>query len=238
MSTESDSPVSTEIVGDVAVVTMDDGKANAFSHANIDAIHAGLDQAAAEAGAVVITGREGRFSAGYDLSVMSGSEADRVALVKAGAELFMRVYGFELPVVAACNGHALAAGALLLLSADTRFGANIEKAKLGLNEVSIGMTLPLFGIELAQERLSKRHVNQATVLAQVYNPTEAVDVGYLDHLVEPDALHTTAVTHAQGLAEYVRRGALAGTKLNLRGPMIERVLAGLDADLNGFSVDA
>lgn len=234
MSTETDSPISLEIVGDVAVITMDDGKANAFSHASIDGIHAGLDRAAADAGAVMITGREGRFSAGYDLAVIAASDAERVALVKAGAELFMRIYGFELPVVAACNGHALAAGAVMLMSADTRFGADIDKAKIGLNEVSIGMLLPLFATELAEARLSKRHLTQATAMAQVYNPNQAVDVGYLDHLVDASDLHSTALAHAQELATYVRRGAMAGTKNNLRGPMIERVLAGLDADLATF----
>jgi enoyl-CoA hydratase len=93
--------VTYELDGDVAVITFDDGKANALSHAAIDALNAALDRAAGESKAVVLVGRPGRFSAGFDLSVMNGGVDAVRALVGAGAELSVRMYMFERPVVVA-----------------------------------------------------------------------------------------------------------------------------------------
>ena len=84
-------PVQLTIEDGVAVVRLDDGKANAVSHTLLDQVHAALDTAQADATAVAFIGREGRFSAGFDLSVMTqGADATR-GLVKAGGELLMRV---------------------------------------------------------------------------------------------------------------------------------------------------
>src|ERR671937_275495 len=76
--------------------------------------------------------------------------------------LFARMYGSAVPIVVACTGHAVAAGALLLLGADYRVGARGE-FQIGLIETKLGMVLPQWAVELAQERLSKRHLQQATV---------------------------------------------------------------------------
>ncbi len=123
----------------VARLSLDDGKANAISHAMLDAVNGALDRAEKEAGAVLIAGRPGRFSAGFDLSVMRSGGAAVGELVGGGARLALRLYEFPSPVVAACTGHALAMGAILLLASDTRLGARGD-FKLGLNEVAIGMT--------------------------------------------------------------------------------------------------
>src|SRR4051812_31814606 len=129
--------VTTTIDDGVAVVTMDDGKMNAVSHAVLADLHAALDTALADARSVCIVGNEKALSAGFDLAVMTGADPDAViALVKAGAELMMRLYVHPQPTVAAVTGHAMAAGALLALSCDTRIAAP-GRAKIGLNEVGI-----------------------------------------------------------------------------------------------------
>ena len=151
------STTSYEVTGDVAVLRLDDGKANAVGYETLAAITDAVSDAEQSAGALVICGREGRFSAGFDLSVIGeGPEAAR-DLVAAGARAAARIYGAGVPVVAACTGHALAFGAIMLLSSDVRIGADID-AKIGLTEVSIGMPLPIFAVELARDRLSPRHL--------------------------------------------------------------------------------
>ena len=144
-----------ELDGKVAVLSIDDGKANAIGHEMIDDMNTALDKAEHEARSVMIIGRPGRFSAGFDLSVMTGEPRGMQALVKAGADLILRLYMHPQPVIAACTGHALAAGSLLLLASDTRIGIKGD-FKIGLNEVAIGMALPIFAVELARDRLSKR----------------------------------------------------------------------------------
>jgi enoyl-CoA hydratase len=217
-----------ELDGKVAVLTLDDGKANALSPDMIETIGKALDRAESEAGAVAIFGRPGRFSAGFDLSVM-GSGPDAAAdMVISGAELLLRLYEFPRPTVIGATGHALAAGALLLCAADTRIVTRGD-FKIGLNEVAIGMTLPIFGTELARDRLSKRHFDAAVIQAHLYDGDGAVDAGFADRCVEADALRNEVMQTAAALAQHPR-GSYAGTKLQARRETIARIRASLEAD--------
>ena len=147
-----DEIVQFELRDGIALVRMDDGKANAFSHAMLEALGRAFDRAEKEARAIVLAGRPERFSGGFDLKVMNQGGPAVPELVLAGARFAIRVYECPLPVVIACTGHALAMGAVLLLAPDLRLGAR-GAYKIGLNEVAIGMTLPGFAVELARERL-------------------------------------------------------------------------------------
>jgi enoyl-CoA hydratase len=216
--------VTTERDGSVLVVHLDDGKANALSTDVIAAVSAAVHEAEADAtvAAVVLHGRPGKFCAGFDLNVMRGGDiAAVVGLVSDGGDLVRRLYGSSVPVVAACTGHALAAGALLLLGCDLRVGADVD-CKIGLNEVAIGMVLPGWALTIAGERLSLRHRQQAVALARVYGAREAVDAGYLDRVVADDAVLSTAVAEAAALGSLDRR-AYAGTVRAFRGAVLDRM---------------
>ena len=213
--------VSVERRDSVLVVHLDDGKANALSSSMIAAIGAALDQAESDdsIGAMVLHGREGKFCAGFDLSVMRGGDISAMAnLVCDGGELVSRLYGSSIPVVAACTGHALAAGALLLLGCDVRVGADVD-CKIGLNEVAIGMVLPDWAFNIAVERLSRRHLQLAVATARVTDARGAVDVGYLDEVAPVDAVLDVAVARATELAALNGR-AYAGTVRALRGELL------------------
>jgi enoyl-CoA hydratase len=229
-------PLTTTIEDGVAVVRFDDGKANVLSHAAIDAFEAALDRAEVEARAVCIVGREGKLSAGFDLSVMTGGPDGARELVSRGAELLMRLYMHPQPVVVAVTGHALAAGALLALACDVRIGADVP-AKIGLNETSIGMPLPLFATELARDRLSPTAFVRATLGAEIYDPEGAVQAGYLDRVVPLDEVVEAAIAEANRLSAY-RAGAYARSKEVLRRATVDRIRAGTAADLALFSVEA
>jgi len=213
----------------IAVIHLDDGRANSLAPGMLAAIEQALDRAEQEAAAVVLVGREGRFCAGFDLATMgSGPEAAH-EMVLAGAELLLRLATFPVPVVAACTGHAMAAGALLLLASDLRLGCP-GKFKIGLNEVTLGMTLPLFAMEMARERLSKRHLSRATSLAEIYAPEGAIDAGYLDRLEEPGSLLKVARAEATRLGE-LKQPAFRLTKQRNAEAMVDRIRAKLRDDL-------
>jgi enoyl-CoA hydratase len=158
----------------------------------------------------------------------SGPEPMR-RLVIAGAELLFRIALHPLPIAIGCSGHALAAGALLLLASDARLGARGD-FKIGLNEVAIGMRLPVFAYELARERLSKRHWLRATTQAEVYAPEAAVDAGYLDSVHEPAALAGAALAEARRLAE-LPQPAFRSTKAAVRGGLVAELRSTLEADM-------
>ena len=217
-----------ELVDHVAVVTMDDGKANAFGPNMIAAVNGLLDRAEEQAKAVVLTGRPGIFSGGFDLKVIRGGDpvAGR-AMSLAGARLMMRLYGLPLPVVVAVPGHAIALGAFCLLTADYRVGTDGD-FRIGLNETAIGMSLPPFGLMLAKERLSKRHLARAALAATMFSPQEAKDAGFLDNVVAAEDLRESALGAARSLVN-LDGVAYAAVKQGLRGASIAEVLGGLDA---------
>jgi enoyl-CoA hydratase len=232
MAATSSSTVTTERRDGVLIVHLDDGKANALSFGVIAAVHEAIDEAEADEsiGALVIHGREGRFSGGFDLGVMLGDElVATITLVADGGALVRRLYGSPLPVVAACTGHALAAGALVLLGCDVRVGADVE-AKVGLNEVAIKMVLPDWAFTIARARLSNRHLQRALATARITTPRDAVDVGYIDEVVPADQVLDRAVAVAAELATTLDASAYARTIAILRGPDLDAMDRQIAAD--------
>jgi len=217
--------------GSVAVLRVDDGKANAFSFDLIDALHTAFDRAEKEAKAIAWIGRAERFSGGFDLGVMRSGDLGAVAkLVGAGGRLALRVYESPLPVVIGCTGHALAMGAVALLAADLRIGP-LGDWKIGLNEVAIGLTLPTFATELAHDRLSVRHRQRAEVLAEIYDGAGAVDAGFLDRAVPPAEVEAVAIAEATRLTE-LHPAAHHATKRRVRRAAIEALRKSLEDDLS------
>ena len=219
--------VSYEKDENVAIITLDDGKANAVSHQLLVEINTALDQAEAEKLTVLITGREGKFSAGFDLGVMTKGTPEEVNnLIGAGARLSQRLLMFKTPVVIACNGHSIAMGALMLLSVDYRIGVS-GKFKVGLNEVAIGMTMPYFGIELARGRLTAAHFGRSVNNAEIFSPEGAVEAGFLDAVVPAEQLMEAALAGAKMMSQ-LDAEAHSRTKSRVREPL----LAAVDAAIN------
>jgi enoyl-CoA hydratase len=207
--------------GDVALLSIDDGKANAVGFAFIEAVNGALDRAKDDAKAVVITGRPGVLSGGFDLKEIAKGMQAAMTLVNHGAQLMLRLFGHPQPVVIACSGHAVAAGAFLLLSADTRIAAAGD-FRIGLNETAIGMTLPPFGLTMARERLSKRHLTAAVIQSEMFDPMRAKDAGFLDEVVKPEELVDRALSVANRLAQLPGE-AYASNKLGVRRAAIDTI---------------
>jgi enoyl-CoA hydratase len=222
-----------QLDGSCAVVTLDDGKLNTIGHGTLAALTDALRRAESEATALVLVGGGRAFSAGFDLAVMTEGVESMQGLVRAGADFMLELYGSPLPTVAACTGHALAGGVLVLMCCDDRIGASDRPAKIGLNEVAIGMGLPIFAVELARDRLSPRHLTPA-VLGRVYDPAGALEAGYLDQLVAGDDVVATAVALGHERSE-LRRGAVARTKQLLRERTIAHIRETIDADIASLS---
>lgn len=228
--------ISYELRERVALITIDDGKANAVTHTLAAELREALARARTEAGAVVIAGRPGRFSAGFDLAVMTSGAEQARDLLRAGAEVALDIFEFPMPVVLAVTGHALAMGAILLLAADHRIGAE-GAFKIGLNEVAIGMPVPSFAVELARECLTTTAFTTAINHAQIYDPPGAVTAGYLNAVVPADAVVDAAVAHAAELADRLRSGAFAVTRTNCRGAAATLIASRLESDIASFVVE-
>ena len=213
-----------ELTDGIATIAMDDGKVNALSSEMLAAVRAELDRAETEeAEVVILTGARSTFSAGFDLR----TEAEGwPAMLVAGAGLAERLLSFPRPVVAACNGNALAMGGFLLLSADYRVGAGGD-FKIGLNEVRIGLTMPWFGIEIARHRLTRPYFDRCTVSGTVLAPEEAQRAGFLDDLVAEEGVMEAARAAAGGLKE-VKSEAHQATKIRVRAEALAGIRDGIE----------
>jgi enoyl-CoA hydratase len=188
-----------QLTGPVAVVTMDDGKANVMSVAMQEQLHQALDCAEGDGAVVVLGGREGTFSAGFDLRVLAGTGREKLDMVIGGFRLAERLFSFPRPVIMACTGHAIAMGVFLLLSGDFRVGA-AGTYRLGANEVALGMNVPHAGIEIMRHRLAPAALDRAVVLAEEFCGDKAVACGMLDELAEPADVFGVAVNIASRIA--------------------------------------
>ncbi len=213
----------------VATLAMDDGKANVMSVAMLGALNAGLDRAEQEARLVVLQGRAGMFSGGFDLAVFKRGGAEVQEMLEGGARLSERLLGYPLPVIAACSGHAIAMGAFLLLSADLRIGL-AAGARFQVNEVRIGMTVPHFALEVCRQRLTPAQLHNAAVLGVPFNPQKALAAGFLDELVTTEELAATVKRHAADLLS-LNAEAFAATKRRLRATTLANMAEAIKADM-------
>jgi enoyl-CoA hydratase len=201
--------------GPIATIVMDDGKANVMSVAMLNALHAAFDQAEKDKTVVILKARGKHFSGGFDLGVFAkGSAEDQYLMMKAGAELALRILSFPTPVVAACQGNAYPMGAFLIMSSDHRIAAE-GNYRIGMNEVAIGLTVPRFAIEVARQRLTPAYFSRVVMTAE---------------MVPAEALDRNAEEAAQALAT-LNMAAHAATKARARGAVIRMIRAMIDEDI-------
>lgn len=224
--------VSYRMDGPVATITMDDGKVNALTLALIAALNDALDQALEDHAVVIVAGREGRFSAGFDLKTLTGGSREGPALLTAGFELSERLLSYPFPVVIACTGHALAMGSFLLLSGDYRVGADGD-FKIGANEVAIGLVMPETAIEICKQRIPASHFGRVVVNAEIFQPSEAMAAGFLDRVVPAGSVMEVASETAARMATLDMR-AHAATKLRVRAGALAAMRATIVSDEAAF----
>lgn len=218
----------------VAHVVMDDGKVNALSSLMLGEVDRALDRAEADGAVVVLSGRRGIFSAGFDLGVLRGGGPDALGMLQSGFLLAERVLSFPFPVVMACPGHAIAMGVFLLLSGDYRIGTR-GPFKITANEVAIGLTMPRAAVEISRHRLSPAAFDRAVVLAEPFAPDGALTAGFFDRVVDPDELEAEATRTAGQLTALDMR-AHAVTKVRAREQVLialRRAIEADDAELTG-----
>ena len=211
----------------VSVITLDDGKVNAFSPAMITEVQGLLDQVPTDSGALMFTGREGMFTAGFDLKVMMSDPSAATQMVKTGFQMLQRIFSFPRPVVSACSGHAIAMGAFLLCSSDYRIASKGDY-KVGANELRNNMIIPTPILEIAKFKLSRTHKQRALLNAEMYSMENAIEPGYIDELVDADKLYEAALVKAKDLATLAHPQYHQTKKID-QEDVIKKISTGIDS---------
>ena len=226
MTTES---VQYSLQNQVATIRIDDGKRNALSPEVLRGIYQALDRAESDRAAVILTGRESVFSAGFDLHVMKRGGVDALRMLGAGFALTARVLAYPHPVIAACNGHSLAMGVFFMLSADYVIGSRGD-FKIAANEVAIGLTMPRVAASMLRHRLKPAAFQRAVLLSEYFDVEAALNAGFFDELVDPVDLLPRAEAWAGEFTKLDQR-AHAASKRRIRGALIRKIRLSIPLDL-------
>lgn len=191
-----------EAAAGVVVVTLDRPPVNALETAFGRDLTSTLEREAGRANAIVLTGAGRAFSAGVDTKAAATLDRDgQRAGVEAINRLVMTLFALPLPVVAAVNGHALGGGLVIPLACDVVVATSAE-CKLGLTEVVAGVPFPAAPLAVVRHRLSAPAYNNLCLTGRVVGPAEALALGVVDELAEPERLVQRAVEIAVQLSGY------------------------------------
>jgi enoyl-CoA hydratase len=209
--------------GDIAILTMVHGKANALTTEFCDALAARVKETTA-ARAVVITGTGRIFCAGVDLPRLAeGGPAYVRQFLPALHRLYDALFFHRKPVVAAINGHAVAGGCVLACAADTRLMAD-NGTRIGVTELLVGVPFPPLAFEIMRYVTAPQFFPNTIFSGATFPPPEAVTRGLIDAIVPADMLMDRAVAAAETLAALSPQ-AFALTKKQMRQPVAERTAA-------------
>jgi len=211
-----------ELSDGLAQITLDDGKVNALSETMLEALLAAMAEAAAADAALLIAGRTGCFSGGYDRKLIDAGGPACDAMRVAGDRLTLAMLDYPAPLVIASTGHAMAKAAFMLLLADYRVGP-AGQWRVALNEVAIGMTMPRAAMAIARDRLNLQWLSRCALQAEGLNPEQAQAAGFYDGLQLPDQVLSEAREQVQRLAALPRK-AYRETRALHNAPLREAVL--------------
>jgi enoyl-CoA hydratase/carnithine racemase len=207
----------------VTVVRMDRGE-NRFHPDLLSALESALDEIAGgdEPAALVLTGTGKFFCNGLDLDYMSANPSHAQGTLARVHALFARVLALDVPTVAAINGHAFAAGAMLALSFDLAVMRS-DRGYFCLPEADLGLPFTAGMNALLKARLSPPVAHRAMVTAHRYPGPEALDGGIVAELAPAEELVDRAAGLAAALVGKPRHG-LAEIKGRLYASVIESLV--------------
>ncbi len=185
--------------GPVAILKLENGKANSISPLFLERLERLLAEIG-DARAAVMIGQGSAFSAGLDLPALV--ELDRAAMrsfILRFDAAMLRVFELPVPLVAAVNGHAVAGGCVLALQADVRIGADRE-ARIGLNETQLGIGLPAVVLETLRSQVPGPSLSALALEGRLVSPREALRLGLLHEVVPEAELLPQAMRRAEALA--------------------------------------
>lgn len=204
------------------IITIDDGKVNALNKEKLNALISALADFAGDESPVVIRGRTGIFSAGFDLKGFAAGPKAATEQLQAGKNAILAILRHPTPVVTLCEGHAYPMGAFLMLASDLAIGTQ-GNFVIGMNESAIGMALPIYPMILAAARLSPRG-RKAVAMGELFSPSTALEVGYLDRVAMRNDIESTL---AEELGRLSKLNA-AAFRAN-KSAMNERLIADIEA---------
>ena len=211
---------------DISIIKLDDGKANAFSYDMLTQVNELLSKVPRDSGALVITGREGLFSGGFDLKTLATGDMEKITkMVQLGYHLLLELYSFDRPIIAAVSGHSIALGLFVTCSADYRIAIDGEYV-CQANEVRNNMDIPIQIMEILKARVNKNYFYPAVFHSDAYTVQDSIAVGFIDEVVPQAEFMDRVMDKAKELAS-LPHPFYAKTKESAQADIRQKILDGI-----------
>ncbi len=208
----------------IAILTMDvPGESmNTLKLEFADQISEMLDQIESNnqiKGVVIVSGKDGSFVAGADISMLAAckSAEDAETVAKGGQAIFQRIEDMKVPFIAAIHGPALGGGLELALACHGRVCSDDKKTQVGLPEVQLGLLPGSGGTQRLPRLIGIQQAMKMMMTGSSVRAKQALKYGIVDDMVPNTILLDVAIDMA--LAGKPRRKAV---KLNLMGKFLEK----------------
>ena len=207
---------------DISIIKLDDGKANAFSYDMLSQVNELLAKVPRDSGALVITGREGLFSGGFDLKTLATGDMEKITkMVQLGYRLLLELFSFDRPIVAAVSGHSIALGLFVTCSADYRIAIDGQYV-CQANEVRNNMDIPTQIMEILKARVNKNYFYPAVYHSDAYSMRDSIAVGFIDEVVSEDKFMERVMNKALELSS-LPHPFYVNTKHFAQGDVIQKI---------------
>jgi enoyl-CoA hydratase len=221
--------------GPLAILRLDKPRGNAIDEELLADLRAACAELARDPelrGVLLASAHPKLFCPGLDLVTLVGY--DRAAMERfmtAFSETVRGLFALPRPVVAAVSGHAVAGGCILALCADMRLVR--RGARIGLNEVKVGVPLPWEVAVLLRHTLAPTALTRVALLGRNFQDAEALAVGLADVVLEPEGFESQCL---ERLSEFVDKhpGSVAATKRSLRASALAEMNAHEAAERAGW----
>ena len=212
---------------DVSIIKLDDGKANAFSYDMLTQINELLAKVPRDSGALVITGRDGLFSGGFDLKTLATGDMEKITkMVQLGYRLLLELYSFKRPIIAAVSGHSIALGLFVTCCADSRIAID-GKYVCQANEVRNNMDIPVQIMEILKARVNKNYFYPAVYHSDAYSVQDSIAVGFIDEVVPEPQFMERVMEKAKELAT-LPHPFYANTKKSAQNDTVQKIAGAIE----------
>jgi len=223
--------IKTDINGDIGIISIDRPPVNAINPELVSSLSQALDSFKSDdkINGVVLQGRDGIFSAGLDITHLFPKDREYIdCFWKDFSTLLIDMFSFPKPLYSSIGGHCPAGGTVMVIMSDYRIMSKGNYV-IGLNEVDVGLTVP-YGIGMVfQYVVGMRNAEELLLKAKLISPDEALRVGLVDELCDPETLLDTTLERI-AVASDLYSAQQTKTKQILREQTLNVVQQNFDRD--------
>ena len=223
--------IKTDINGDIGIISLDRPPVNAINPELVSSLSQALDSFKSDdkINGVVLQGRDGIFSAGLDITHLFPKGREYIdSFWKDFSTLLVNMFSFPKPLYSSIGGHCPAGGTVMVIMSDYRIMSK-GKYVIGLNEVDVGLTVP-YGIGMVfQYVVGMRNAEELLLKAKLVSPDEALRVGLVDELCDPETLLDTTLERIAAASD-LHSAQQTKTKQILREQTLDIVQQNINRD--------